>query len=214
MILYLIRHGQSEANLKGIIQGHRDYPLSHLGKKQALLLGKYFGDSKRKVDLIYSSDLTRAYLTAKEIAYANQKTVTSLEILREVGLGPLEGLTRAEMKNMFPLLKPESLLTSGISGTEEVESITSRCLQIKNMLSQIPPDKTVVMVSHGGFISMFLMYLMAGEQWMTLDRPFIIGNTGVSKIEWNKGTKTKFHYINRLSHLESEAGFETASILY
>ncbi|PYZ92390.1 histidine phosphatase family protein [Salipaludibacillus keqinensis] len=209
--LYLIRHGQSEANSKGIIQGHAEFPLSELGKKQASLAGKWMADIQ--IDAIYTSDLQRAKATAESIAQFHPLKASEWKMIREVGLGPLEGKTRKEMGVEFPDLQRDALLTSGIEGTETVEAITERCKYVINQLSSAYQEKTVALVSHGGFISILLMYIIAGDHWATLKRPFVIGNTGITKVTIDEDGSTKLHYTNRTNHLEYD-GLQSSTVLY
>ncbi|WP_088036021.1 histidine phosphatase family protein [Evansella clarkii] len=212
MELYLIRHGQSEANLHGIIQGHADYPLSGLGKKQAAILGEY--SASLKADNIYSSDLVRAKETAEAIADQRSLEVKTWPEIREVGLGPFEGRTRIDIMEKYPNLKHESLLTSGVEGTETVENITQRCREVIRLLKEKHQNETTVLVSHGGFISILLTFLMAGDEWPKMDRPFIIGNTSITKVEIDDTGKAKFHYINKTAHLEEKEESLTSTVLY
>ncbi|PYZ96897.1 histidine phosphatase family protein [Alteribacter lacisalsi] len=212
MILYLIRHGQSEANEKGIIQGHAEFSLSKLGKAQARLAGETFADTH--LDAIYTSDLGRAKETADAIAEHHPLDVIPWDKIREVGLGPLEGKTRDEMQKAFPDLKTDSLLTSGIEGSELTEDITARCAYVTEQLAAAYSGKQVALVSHGGFISIYLMYLIAGENWPMLNRPFMIGNTGVTKIERRENGLMKFHYVNQTAHLERENDLKSSTVLY
>ncbi|MCT8136835.1 histidine phosphatase family protein [Anaerobacillus sp. CMMVII] len=200
MILYLIRHGQSVANQSGIIQGRKEFPLSAAGKKQATLLGEFF--ASKSIDYLYSSDLERAYETATSISAHHPLDVIPWDKIREIGLGPLEGKTRQEIVLQYPEInKTSSILTTGITGTETVEEITARCQYVRQQLLSGHKRHRVALVSHGGFISIFLMYLMFGESWNEVHRPFIIGNTGVTKIEFLENEKPVFHYINKDSHL-------------
>ncbi|WP_026690908.1 histidine phosphatase family protein [Alteribacter aurantiacus] len=212
MILYLVRHGQSEANLKGIIQGHAEFPLSDLGKEQAKLVGEAF--QEEHLDAIFTSDLGRARKTADAIAKHHPLDVHTWDKVREVGLGPLEGKTRDEMKAAFPGLETKSLLTSGIEGSETVEDITARCEYVVEQLRAGYDNKKVAVVSHGGLISIFLMYLIAGPKWQELTRPFMIGNTGITKIEWRSGEQVKFHYVNKTDHLERNKDLKSTTVLY
>ncbi|GAH89221.1 unnamed protein product, partial [marine sediment metagenome] len=59
MKFYLVRHGQSEANLHRIIAGHGAYPLTDLGKEQAKSLGQEFLKKGIKFDAVYASDIIR-----------------------------------------------------------------------------------------------------------------------------------------------------------
>ncbi|SER85345.1 histidine phosphatase family protein [Salipaludibacillus aurantiacus] len=210
--VYFIRHGQSEANLQGIIQGHAEFPLSELGEKQASLAGEWM--SSVHLDAIYTSDLQRARVTAEAIAKHHPLTPQPWEMIREVGLGPLEGKTRKQMYEEFPELKADALLTSGIKGTETVDKITLRCGYVIEQLNAAYENKTVAVVSHGGFISIMLMYLIAGENWHSLQRPFVIGNTGITKAVLDNDGPPQLHFTNRTDHLEKEGNSKSSTVLY
>ncbi|MFC0471187.1 histidine phosphatase family protein [Halalkalibacter kiskunsagensis] len=202
MNLYLIRHGESLGNLNGEIQGCKDYPLSELGKRQVESVARYLKNIE--LNYLYSSDLTRAYDTAKVIGQAKGLTVHKWEKVREVHLGPLQGLSRNEIYEQFPATLKRSILTSGINGTETTDALTKRCQYVIDQLQLAHENDDVGIVSHGGFISILLMYLLTGDQWPTLHRPFQIQNTSITHIEWSKNSnKPLIHYTNRTQHLES-----------
>lgn len=201
MNLYLIRHGESTGNLAGIIQGCDNFPLSDLGRSQAEFLANSFKDMQ--LDYIYSSDLTRASDTAKALAKKKNLSVHEWEKVREVHLGPLQGLTRSEIYERFPETIENSILTSGVKGTETVAELSERCQYVMDQLQRAHKNDHVAIVSHGGFLSILLMYLLTGDQWHLLHRPFQIGNTSISHIEWPKNRrKPLIHYINRTGHLD------------
>ncbi|WNF36762.1 histidine phosphatase family protein [Bacillaceae bacterium IKA-2] len=200
MILYLIRHGQSVANEKGIIQGRKDFPLSDLGQNQVKLLGEYF--ASESIDYLYASDLTRALDTANAIGDRLPLNTIKWDKIREIGLGPLEGKTKNEIYLQYPQLNDSnSILTTGLAGTELVPEITERCKYVLDQLLSGHKRHRVALVSHGGFISIFLMYLMVAEKWNDFHRPFVINNTGISKIEFSENKKPVFRYINNTTHL-------------
>ncbi|UTW70777.1 histidine phosphatase family protein [Anaerobacillus sp. HL2] len=60
--------------------------------------------------------------------------------------------------------------------------MTVRCKYVLGQLLAAHKRHKVALVSHGGFISIFLMYLMFGDNWNDTHRPFVVGNTGVSKL--------------------------------
>jgi broad specificity phosphatase PhoE len=70
MNIFLVRHGQSEANVSGILCGQLDSPLTDLGKKQALKVGSIL--KNQTFSSIYVSPLRRALETAKAIADEGQ----------------------------------------------------------------------------------------------------------------------------------------------
>ena len=63
---YIVRHGQSEGNALGKFLGHTDLGLTELGHKQGKKTAEYLSD--KGIDAIYSSDLVRAYDTAKYLS--------------------------------------------------------------------------------------------------------------------------------------------------
>ena len=62
-----IRHGQTDENSKGNVQGRKDFPLNEEGRKQAHQVASYLINNNYHFDVIYSSPLSRAYETAKII---------------------------------------------------------------------------------------------------------------------------------------------------
>lgn len=212
-VIYFVRHGQSIANKQGIIQGHAEFPLSELGEQQVKLVGNWFSDMR--LTTILTSDLQRARYTAQAIEKGqngNDVVFQAEPLVREVGLGPLEGKTRAQMAELFPEMKSEALLTSGIKGTETVDQITRRCEQLTEQLTAASSGNIAV-VSHGGFISIYLMYLIAGAVWDQANRPFVIGNTGITKVVFTNGTP-KIHYTNKQQHLETEGDLTSSTVVY
>lgn len=95
--VYLIRHGQSESNLAKFFAGQMNVNLSELGHAQAERTSEYL--SKIPVDVIWSSDLNRAYQTAQHTAEKKGLEIHTSPKLREIFAGEWEGKSTAEMKN-------------------------------------------------------------------------------------------------------------------
>ncbi|MEJ2267962.1 MAG: histidine phosphatase family protein [Nanoarchaeota archaeon] len=82
MKLIIVRHGETEENLKKIWQGHLQGKLTKKGIEQAKKLANRLKDEK--LDVIFSSDLDRASDTAKEIAkFHSEVPIYLVEDLRE-----------------------------------------------------------------------------------------------------------------------------------
>lgn len=202
MKLYLIRHGESLGNLQGKIQGTMDFPLSELGKQQVDLISSYCENIN--LDSLYSSDLERAHATATAIGESTGLPVQAWDQIREVHLGPLQGLSRAEIREQYPETVKNSIITSGIEGTETIDELTLRCKTVLEQLQELHSSDSVALVSHGGFISIFLMYVLVGEKWPDFHRPFVIGNTSVTLLEWmDEKEQPYLHYTNRTAHLDT-----------
>ena len=104
----IVRHGQSEANLKEIYAGRFDVPLTATGKKQAELVTEYVLKTYR-VDAVYSSPLLRARETVKEIA---PRQVMIYTIDRETPDHDLEKATHEELDRIGKLIKDSGIPVS------------------------------------------------------------------------------------------------------
>lgn len=135
--LFLIRHGETDWNAEGKLQGHSDRPLNEFGRRQASELAKRLaGDG---VAAIYSSDLVRAKETAEIIGAQLGLDVTVDPDLREKNWGSWEGLTSAER------------LTVEFAG-ETTEDHRERTLQAIARIVERHPGERVVVVTHGGSV--------------------------------------------------------------
>ena len=97
-----LRHGQSEYNARGLIQGQRDCTLTDCGVEQARAASPRVASAHSSVAAVVSSDLSRAHDTARIIAHAMGVSCTTDARLRERALGCLEGLPRRELKCLEP----------------------------------------------------------------------------------------------------------------
>ena len=92
--LYIARHGETEFNVKKILQGHCDSPLTANGLEQA----KNLAEDLKSVDfdVIYSSDLLRAQRTAEIVRLERDLAITTTKVLRERYYGAYDGKPNQE----------------------------------------------------------------------------------------------------------------------
>ncbi len=192
MVLYLVRHGETDWNRLKKIQGQTDVPLNETGKEQARKLAMRF--SGIPVDFIYSSDLSRAYETGAEVGRTLGIPVHACDQLRERSFGRLEGYTAEEIErrfNGFPQER-EQMIAYGMETKEETERrIYSR---LKQLMEKHFREKILV-VSHGGSIRSFVENI-AGErlnQWK-------LDNTGINHIIYQR-PGWQVIKVNDISHL-------------
>ncbi len=102
MKLFLIRHGQTDWNIKGKIQGSCDIELNDTGIKQAYELSYKVLANKYKFSKIYSSSQRRAVKTAEILSKVTNIEYILTEGLEEINLGEWEGLSWAEVKEKYP----------------------------------------------------------------------------------------------------------------
>ncbi len=159
--LFLIRHGQSEWNKRNMIQGQTNTMLTDLGKEQAFSLGKRL--LKEDIDIIYTSDLLRAYTTAKIIANTIHKPLVSSEFIREINFGPWEGLSFEEIKEKYSeeyftwLKEPDKL---NINGAETLQIVQNRALKYIDYIIRENKDKNIAIVSHGAILKTIILGLL------------------------------------------------------
>lgn len=151
--LLLIRHGETLWNAERRIQGQLDIPLSPPGILQAARLARAL--SGEPIDAIYSSDLSRAWLTAAPLASALALDVIAELRLRERAFGFFEGLTVEEIAQRYPneferwrARDPEWQSSGGESGAQLIERVLAAIAEITSRHA----GGTVVLVSHGGVL--------------------------------------------------------------
>ena len=91
MKIYSTRHGQTDYNLKDLIQGITDNELNQTGILQAYELAEKVSE-KSDIDIIISSPMKRAYRTASIISEKNNLDIITDERLREWDYGRYEGM--------------------------------------------------------------------------------------------------------------------------
>lgn len=149
--ILLARHGETDWNSERRWQGHADRPLNELGREQARALADAL--EGRRIDAIYTSDLLRAYETARIVA---DRIGAPLEVdagLREVDVGDWSGRHHSEIEG----LDPEGYRRwqqggKGWNGGESYEEMGDRVVATVLRLAECHPGETILVVSHGGSI--------------------------------------------------------------
>ena len=143
--LIFVRHGQSMANLQIRFAGHSDFDLSDLGKKQAALAAEFIKENY-KIDKIYSSDLLRAYNTARPIAEKLGMDIIATRRFREISAGLWEGLTFDEIAERYPLeygVWKNNFSMAKCPEGESAEDVYKRISKVVDDISTENADKTV-----------------------------------------------------------------------
>jgi broad specificity phosphatase PhoE len=134
--LLLVRHGETDWNADGRLQGHTDRPLSDYGRRQARQLADELADEE--LEAIYASDLARARETAEVVGRQLGLPVVLDPDLREKDWGTWEGLTAVERDRVEFV-------------GESTEAHQERILHALRRISERHPgDGRVLVVTHGG----------------------------------------------------------------
>jgi len=148
-VIYLIRHGETEFNRDGRVQGYTESPLSDLGVEQARRLRARL--EGLAVDAAYTSPLSRAQETCR-IAMDGRGWEARAG-LREIGLGEWEGKRAADLRREFPDQVKMWFRSPGqvrIPGAETMADFRRRVTGELDSIRAAHPDGTVVVIAHGG----------------------------------------------------------------
>lgn len=200
MKLYLIRHGQTEWNIAGKIQGKTDIPLNETGLSQASLLAAAM--ETHEITAVYTSPLKRAYETACFVAGPHKLSVCPVEELREVDFGLWEGLTWEEIEKRYEKdfrlwdLNPVDHTPTGGEKKESSRARSRRAME--RILSDADGD--IVIVAHGGILVFVVSFLLAAQQDKN---EVIVKNASITTVEYDKITgKGELLSLNDISHLK------------
>ena len=147
LTVLLVRHGQSEWNAAGRMQGQTAHPaLTELGHRQAAAAAREL--AAERPGALISSDLARAVQTAEHCARATGLPVRTSPALREQGYGVLEGRPSRELWDLVDWTDPHWAADGG-------ESLAQLHARVAGFLAQLrtdPPADVVALVTHGDTI--------------------------------------------------------------
>jgi broad specificity phosphatase PhoE len=154
--LFLIRHGESVANVEPVIGGMQgDAGLTERGRRQARLLEERLRDQRIRADRLYASTLPRALETAEYVSRALDLSVETDDEVQELRPGEADGLSFEEWRARFPGLEngmAASPFHPFSPGGESWASFLARAGAALMRIVIKHPDETVVVVCHGGVL--------------------------------------------------------------
>ncbi len=159
-----MRHGDTELNSAERYWGHSDVRLSAAGLRQAEMLRERL--AAERVDIIYSSDLRRASVTAETIAARHQLPVIICAELREINFGQLEGLTFEEISQFYPevaKLWAERSPELEYPGGESLDEFSNRVSKYLSRLEKHSAEETILIVAHSGVLRTLMCQLLGIE---------------------------------------------------
>ena len=149
-MLYIVRHGQTDWNLNGQIQGQNDIPLNDMGRAQAYNVADKL--SRFNLEYIISSDLSRATETANIIGNKLNLRVEYDARLREYNFGILTGMTRRR-------LDPDSIRAFFTNPVKfDAEPFVDAFARVREFMESVDYNKNILVVTHGGVINFALCY--------------------------------------------------------
>lgn len=159
----LIRHGVTDWNYAGRVQGRSDIPLAPEGEHQARAVAERLAGELW--DAIYSSPLKRAYQTALVIARrtGHHQVVTDAR-LKERNMGEAEGMPDIDLPALWP-----GVAWDDLPGMEPVAALAARAHDALAEIALRHPRGRVICVAHGSLINAFLRSLLPPGETAAFD---------------------------------------------
>lgn len=166
MNIYLLRHGETDWNKEGRIQGHTDIPLNQKGRMQIEQTIKGLAGICPGIDLIICSPLLRARESAKIAAenlnYPKDRIVVE-SMLIERRFGEAEGLTAAEREEKYPNYH-YSDISYHFPGMESFEELIERARHVfKTIVDTYKDKENILAVSHGAILAAIITAVTDGR---------------------------------------------------
>ena len=203
MILLLARHGETDDNARLIFQGQGGGSLNARGRAQAERLAARLA---KDVDVIVSSDLTRAKETAEEVSRASGVEIVFDQSVREVDVGAWTGLAYEEVERRFP--EEWAAWRAGLDvprgGGQTYAGLATRVAGALQRIARDHMGKRVLVVSHGAALrSAVCLALGISPSW---NAPIAgLHNTSLTKLRYDA---EKIHLVtyNDVAHLRDLEG--------
>jgi probable phosphoglycerate mutase len=204
-----IRHGETDWNVDTRIQGHLDIGLNETGRLQARRVAQALANEPIKA--IYSSDLLRAWDTARAISEATGGALQAHTGLRERHFGVLQGrtfgeieLTDPEQSRLWRKRDPDWAPEGG----ESLVQVSERIARAAFELGQRHIGEQIVLVAHGGIMD--ALYRAATGQTVQAPRSWKLGNAAINRLLWTPAGLTLVGWADT-RHLEDPARDESST---
>lgn len=165
-MIYFVRHGQTEWNKIGKMQGHIDIQLNDEGREQAKIVKEKLHDIK--FDKVFSSPLKRAKETAEIIC--DQEIIIDDRLIERFN-GELEGKLKSEIE-VFPDFNDPNDTRFGI---EPLNNFKERIVSFLNEVMKKYKDKNVLVVTHAG-VCLYVRCYFEGEPTGNLNEKYKLKN--------------------------------------
>jgi len=192
--IYLVRHGETDANVEKKYCGQTDVDLNHKGLRDAASIAKVLKNTT--FDSIVSSDLKRTLKTAELINAYHHLEIELIPEFREINFGKFENLTFEEIGLQYPEEK-EKMIKEKINYNflegESLKTLHKRVVGAFNKLLKEKENEDLLIVSHGGVIRMILTEILSGDinNYWSIE----VDNTRISTIVDHEG----FLYLKNLN---------------
>lgn len=206
--LFLVRHGETDYNKKGLLQGRSiNADLNDTGRQQAEAVARYFTD--KQIDFLASSDLNRAVQTAEPVAEQKGLTINRYKEIEEIDFGRMEGMNAEglgeKLKFIHRSWRRGSLQVAPAGGENPIQAF-QRANRLICRLIMEHSGSTMMFVVHGRLIRI----LISGWLGWGLHRMEHVPHTngGIYELAWHRGTFgiINFNITSHLKELSTPVG--------
>lgn len=194
--LLLTRHGETDYNRNGILQGQLDIDLNERGIEQAQQLSERLRDDD--ITAVYSSTLKRSRRTAEIVAGPHDLEVDSLEELNERSYGALDGEPKEKRQQRIESTGSPWHAWTPENG-ESLGDVANRSVPIIEQLRKEHMGETVVVVAHGAVNKAILATMVGADS----GHGHVIrqSNTCINELEFEDYRGWRINRMNDVSHL-------------
>ena len=200
--IYIARHGQNQDNANGILNGHRDLPLTQIGTTQANELAESIKQTNLKFEIVLTSPLQRAFQTARIVSNVNNfPTPQIVNGLIERDFGSMTGI---EQSRIVELCAPEIIKTETVTyflspeGAETFPDLIRRASIVLEKLHRLYKNSSILIVTHGDLGKM-LYAQYYGLDWQDVLTTFHFGNSELLLLSPDSGSADA-HIFKTLQH--------------
>jgi probable phosphoglycerate mutase len=203
MKVYITRHGETEWNIKGRIQGCLDSPLTEQGIFGAERLSEVI--VSKDIDIIISSPLLRAYRTAIIAAGDSNIPVVTRDCLKEINCGEFQGYGFQEVWEVHPELKDIIKMDPynfKYPGGESLKEFNERVISGFESILEEYKNTNVLIVGHGGTIKCITSYISKegdSKTWFAN----VVDNCSLTEFDYNSGEFNLVDYNNTV-HMKND----------
>lgn len=187
--VYIIRHGETEWNRLGLLQGQLASPLTKEGIEKTEAMRPEI--TELNPDVVYSSDQERALTTARILTADLDREIREHSGLREMNFGIFQGKSwdfiESEMRDIYDIYRRDDI-DYAIPEGESHKQFHERVVGALEEITQSHPGRKILIVSHGGSINKMLGYVEGMEP--SANRFFHTRNLALNIIEYEAGDFT------------------------
>lgn len=200
--IFLTRHGETVWNREKKFQGWQNSPLTEKGMEQGKNLNLLI--EKLGIEVIYTSPLDRARITALNARGNLDIPLRELEDLKEIGLGIWEGksydeLVQSQSDDIKAYL--EEAMGYCPPGGETREDLVNRSFRAKDRILGEAKGKKVLIVTHGMTL-MTLIHAFSGEDLEKIINEDVMPQTSITHIVIEEGREAKMLLKGDTSHFK------------